>query len=178
MEKATRLPGVKPVSPDDWELARAERHDSLTLEAQRRSPDLGFIRVQVELVRGADLVLVQEGYLQPEQVRRLKVPMLVDTGAYMLCINETVKAVLDLRRVDERPAELADGTTRILEVVGPIEVRFENRKTTMNALVLPGNAEMLLGAIPMEDLDVLIDPKRQLLIVNPLSPNVARTFVK
>ncbi len=68
------------------------------------------------------------------------------------------------------PATLANGTIIDLEIVGPIEVSFLNRSTTVDAMVLPGDTEVLLGAIRMEGMDVLIDPLRQQLIVNPEHP--------
>ena len=60
-----------------------------------------------------------------------------------------------------------------LSVVGPVEIRFENRKTTTNAVVLPGADKILLGVIPIEDMDVLIDAKQEKLIVNPKTPYMA-----
>lgn len=77
---------------------------------------------------------------------------------YMLAINESIKLQLDLPKLEEQIAELADGSKLKLEIVGPVEVRFENRSTTCRAMVLSGDTEVLLGAIPVEDMDVLIDP--------------------
>ena len=73
---------------------------------------------------------------------------------------------------------LADGTVTELDVVGPIEIRFKNRFSTTNALVLPGNEEVLLGAIPMEEMDVLIHPNKEQLIVNPEHPNKPQMVLK
>lgn len=138
---------------------------------------MGLVYADIELVRGADLILVQEGYLEPDQVRRCIVRSLVDSGATMLAIPEFVKKQLDLRRVRQIEAELADGSSSAFEVVGPVEVRFENRITTVDALVVPNSTKVLLGAIPMEGMDVLIDPKRERLIVNPESPDIARMLL-
>jgi clan AA aspartic protease len=102
----------------------------------------------------------------------------VDSGAYRLAIHETIRSQLDLPKVDEQLAEMADATRVHLDVVEPVEVRFANRRANVDAMVLPGDSEVLLGAIPMEDLDVLIDPKRQQLIVNPESPEIARKSLK
>jgi clan AA aspartic protease len=96
----------------------------------------------------------------------------------MLSLNEEIKIQLDLAVLDEQEAELADGTPKKIEIVGPVEVRFENRMTTVNAAVLPSNTEVLLGAIPMEDMDVLIDPKQQKLVVNPAHPYMAKKSLK
>jgi len=131
---------------------------------------MGLVHADIKLINGNDLALLDAGYLKSEEVRELEVKALVDSGAYMLAINEIIKTQMGLKVVEKRPAELADGTVIDLEVVGPVEVRFKNRQTTVRAMVLPGDAEVLLGAIPMEDMDVLIDPKKQELIVNPQHP--------
>lgn len=103
---------------------------------------------------------------------------LVDSGAYMLAINENVKTQLNLKVIDNQIAQLADGSKVSLDIVGPIDIRFENRSTTCRAMVLPGDAEILLGAIPMEDLDVVINPREQKMMVNPNSPNFAQKSLK
>lgn len=138
---------------------------------------MGLVYADIELVRGADLILVQEGYLPEDQIRRLYTRSLVDSGATMLAIPEFVKTQLDLRPVREIEAELADGSSSTFEVVGPVEVRFENRRTLVEALVVPESTRVLLGAIPMEGMDVLVDPKREQLIVNPESPEVAKVLL-
>jgi clan AA aspartic protease len=140
--------------------------------------EMGITYTEVELTRGADLVLAQEGYLEEDQIRRMKVLALVDSGASMMAVTESIKTLLALRKVDEMQAELADGSVIQLEVVGPVEVRFQNRRTTVNAMVVPDSADVLLGAIPMQGLDVLIDLKRERLIVNPESPDIARMLLK
>ena len=104
--------------------------------------------------------------------------ILVDSGAYMLAITESIKNQLNLQKVDEKLAELADGSQKLLEVVGPVDIKFENRSTTARAMVLPGGSEVLLGSIPMEDMDVLIDPKQQKLVVNPETPYIPKMSLK
>jgi hypothetical protein len=59
-----------------------------------------------------------------------------------------------------------------------VELRFKNRRSYCSAMVLPGNSEVLLGVIPLEDMDVLIDPLRQELIVNPDHPYFAQMKLK
>jgi clan AA aspartic protease len=104
--------------------------------------------------------------------------MLVDSGAYNLCINESIQAQLQLPFIEKRIAELANGTREEYDVVGPVDVKFKNRSTTCRAFVLPGDTEPLLGAIPLEDMDVLIHPLRQELIVNPEHPYFAQMKLK
>ncbi len=140
---------------------------------------MGLIYVNLELISGDDLVLHRRGYIDSTKIKRMTVKALVDTGAYMLlAINEQIKQQLDLPQVDEQVAELADGTRTKLEIVGPVEIKFANRSTTMRAMVLPGESEVLLGSIPRSDMDVLIDPKQQRLIVNPENPCIVKKPLK
>jgi clan AA aspartic protease len=139
---------------------------------------MGLVYADIELIRSDDLALQRAGYLQDRQVRRMRVKALVDSGTCMLAINENFRVQLNLAKLDEQLAELADGSKQLLDIVGPVELHFENRRTTVDAMVLPDDAEVLLGSIPMEDMDVLIDPKRQTLIVNPASPYIARKSLK
>ncbi len=138
---------------------------------------MGLVFADIELISGDDLAFFRRGQLQEDQIHRCTVRAMVDSGATMLAIPEFVKKQLDLYPVREIEAELADGSTPTFEVVGPVVVRFENRSTTVDAVVVPHSRNILLGAIPMEGMDVLIDPKRERLIVNPESPDVARMLL-
>jgi clan AA aspartic protease len=140
--------------------------------------DMGLVYAEIELISGEDMVLYRRGFIPEAKVKRMKVNALVDTGAYMLVINEHIKEQLDLSSVEEQVFRLADESELRAEIVGPVDIRFENRSTTVRAAVLPGVAEVLLGSIPLEDLDVVIDPKQQRLIVNPENPYIARKHLK
>ncbi|RLC10377.1 MAG: clan AA aspartic protease [Deltaproteobacteria bacterium] len=139
---------------------------------------MGLIYSDIELINSDDLALVRRDYLQEDKVRKMKVSVLVDTGAMMLSVNETIKIQLGLPVLDRQMGELADGSRQSFEIVGPVDIRFANRQTTVRAVVLPGDAEPLLGSIPMEDMDVLIEPRSQKLIVNPSSPYMAKKSLK
>jgi clan AA aspartic protease len=140
--------------------------------------EMGITYAEVELVSVEDLFLLRRNHISDDQVKRLKVLALVDSGASMMAVTESLKRLLDLPKIDDMQAELGDGSIVQLEVVGPVEVRFQNRRTIVNAMVVPDSADVLLGAIPMQGLDVLIDPKREQLIVNPESPDIARMLLK
>lgn len=139
---------------------------------------MGKIYADIELVNTNDLALSYGGYLPTDKVRRMVVKMLVDSGAYNLSINENIRTQLGLRVIGEQVFELADGTHRIFEIVGPVDIRFKNRDTTTRAVVLPGTTEPLLGQIPMEDMDVVIYPREERLDVNPDSPLVPKKSLK
>ena len=113
-----------------------------------------------------------------EEVKEMTINMLVDSGAYMLAINETIQEQLKFPVIEKRKAQMANKSIEEYDVVGPVEVRFKNRQSTCRAMVLPGDNEPLLGSIPMEDMDVLIHPQRQELIVNPDHPYFAQIKMK
>ena len=140
--------------------------------------EMGLVYAEVDLISVDDMVLHRRGFLDESKIKQVRVNALVDSGAYNLSINETIRAQLDLPFIEKQFARLADETLIEIDVVGPIEVRFENRSTSVRAIVLPGDAEVLLGAIPMEDMDVLIDPRQQKLVVNPKHPYVATKHLK
>ena len=113
--------------------------------------------------------------LRPD-LAAVEVDALVDSGAINLCITEAVKDQLGLKVRRRRVAEMADGSAVEVDVVAPVTVTFENRETVTTAFVL-GN-EVLLGAIPMQDMDVLIDPRNERLILPPDRPNFAFAKIK
>lgn len=109
-------------------------------------------------------------------LKGVKVDALADTGAVHLCIPEVVRARLRLEAIDEKEVTLADGSRKRVPYVGPIEIRFKNRVGFAGALVM--GDQVLIGAIPMEDMDLVIIPKTRTLDVNPRSPNIASTIAK
>jgi len=101
---------------------------------------------------------------------------LADSGSVHLCIPDHVRIQLELEEIDKKEATLADDSRKLVSYVGPIEIRFKNRVGFAGALVL-GN-QVLLGAIPLEDMDLVVIPSTRTLDVNPSSPNVATSIVK
>lgn len=101
---------------------------------------------------------------------------LVDTGAMMLCIPEHVATQLQLQQIQVREVTTADGRRHACPYVGPVEIAFKNRVCFQGALVI--GDEVLLGAIPMQDLDVVITPSRETIDVNPESPNMPMSIAK
>ncbi len=139
---------------------------------------MGLTYAEITLANGIEFGLAKLGRLPKNEVKQLTVSALVDSGAYMLGINENIKCQLGLPVYETREARLADGSIVACEIAGPVDVFFKNRETTCRAIVLPGDNEVLLGAIPIEDMDVLIDLKSNELIVNPARPYMAGTTLK
>jgi clan AA aspartic protease len=84
----------------------------------------------------------------------VEVLALADSGAVHLCIPEHVRRRLHLDAVSEKQVKLADGSSRRVPYVGPVEIRFKDRIGFAGALVM--GDQVLLGAIPMADMDLVI----------------------
>ncbi|VFN01686.1 MAG: clan AA aspartic protease, AF_0612 family [Candidatus Kentron sp. G] len=111
-----------------------------------------------------------------KNIKPIQVTSLVDTGALHLCIPEHVALQLGLEELYKREVTTADGKKHLVPYMGPVAIMFENRGCFTGALVF--GDEVLLGAVPMEDMDVLVSPSKQTLIVNPESPNIAMSVAK
>ena len=101
---------------------------------------------------------------------------LAETGAMHLCIPEHIAIQLELEEQEKREVTLADGSKRLMPYVGPIEVKFGNRRCFVGAMVT--GDEVLLGAIPMEDMDLVIRPMTREVLINPSSPNIPTSLAK
>lgn len=104
------------------------------------------------------------------------VDALADTGAVHLCIPEHIRIQLKLDEIDKKQVTLADGSQKQVPYVGPVELRYANRIGFAGALVL--GDQPLLGAIPMEDMDLVVIPGSRQVMVNPGSPDIASSIAK
>lgn len=134
---------------------------------------MGMVYADIELINSIDLEMERRGHLDRDEIKRMWVKMMADSGSYMLAINENIQEVLQLPVMEIKRLQLADGQVITCNVVGPVDLRFANRECTCRAIVLPGDSEPLLGAIPMKEMDVIIHPQRQELIVHPDHPDYA-----
>lgn len=109
-------------------------------------------------------------------LKAMSVQALADTGALMLCLPEPIAIQLELETETLREVTVADGRAMKVPYVGPVKVAFGNRVCTVGALVL--GDEVFLGAVPMEDLDLVLEPSTQQVVANPASPNIPHARVK
>jgi clan AA aspartic protease len=100
----------------------------------------------------------------------------VDTGALLLCIPEHVAVQLGLAELEKREVTTTDGTMHLAPYVWPVLMKFENQQCLTGSLML--GDEVLLGTVPMEDMDVLVSTATWRLIMKPESPNFAKAIVK
>lgn len=121
----------------------------------------------------ADLRLANDSRDDLEEINANAV---VDTGALHLCIPDHIAAQLQLKVRSQREVQTADGKSHLVDYVSPVRISMLGRECTTGALVF-GN-QVLLGAIPMEDMDLIIEPARLRVSVNPFSPNIPLSMAK
>jgi clan AA aspartic protease len=110
------------------------------------------------------------------ELQSVEVDALADSASVHLCIPPHVQLQLALEESGRKEVTLADGSCKVVPYVGPVELHFKNRVGFAGALVL--GDEVLLGAIPMEDMDLVIIPNTRTVDVNPSNPNIATSVVK
>lgn len=110
------------------------------------------------------------------ELHAIPVRALADTGDLMLCLPEHLAIQLELDTETTREFTVADGRSMKVPYVGPIKVSFENRRCYVGALAI--GDEVLLGAVPMDDMDLVLSPGQQMVTVNPYSPNIPHSRVK
>lgn len=128
---------------------------------------MGQIHADIELINGIDMGNAQRGDLDPDEIHKINVDALVDTGSLFMVINENIQEYLRLPVVDYRPMQLASEHMLKCPVVAPLVVRYKGETAHCSAVVMPDDAEPLLGAIPLEEMNIIIDPQRQELVPNP-----------
>ena len=121
----------------------------------------------------ADLRLANDAR---DDLEEISANAVVDTGAMHLCIPEHIAVQLQLKARSQREVQTADGKSHLIDYVGPIKISMLGRECFAGALVM-GN-QVLLGAIPMEDMDLIVEPARMRVTVNPLSPNIPMSLAK
>ena len=121
---------------------------------------------EITLRNTEDVILARHGRIKEHEIRQMTVQAIVDTGAGTIVINDEIREKLGLDITGSRPGTLADGAKYSYDLAGPVEVVWKDRFTTCDAIVLPGADEILLGAIPLEAMDLTINPKRELVGVH------------
>ena len=111
-----------------------------------------------------------------QKLAPITIKCLADTGSTYLVVPQHIAAQLQLVPLETREATTADGSAHLVPYAGPVRINFEDRNCFTGALIM--GDEVLLGAVPMEDMDLVVHPKLFKLTVNPVSPNIPRGHVK
>jgi len=122
---------------------------------------MGLIHTEITIKNTRDVFKAEEGLINVREIRQATVEAMVDTGASTLIINDELRRQLGLKVRAQRQITLANDAKEKCLLTEPVEICWKDRETTCRALVIPGAGEILLGAIPLEDMDLIIDPKNQ-----------------
>lgn len=139
---------------------------------------MGEVKVEVELENAEDRGVFRRGYIGEEQIRSIKVPLLVDSGAVMLVLPQDLVETLGLSEVGKVIVTYANERKAERPIAGIVTVKVGNRLTSVNCVVGPPNREPLLGQIVLEAMDLLVDCARQKLVPRPESPFLPLLKVK
>ena len=124
---------------------------------------MGLVHAEITLKNIRDKMKAEEGYIKEAEIRQTVVKAVVDTGAMTLVINEKLRRQLGLGVVGTKEATLADNTKKMIKIAEPVEVHWKNRSMTCQPWVV-SSGRILLGAIPLENMDLMVDPVSQTLV--------------
>jgi len=125
---------------------------------------MGIVRTEITLKNMVDEGDAERGMMKDSEIRQTTVTAVVDTGAITLVINEEIRQKLGLKIKRKRRATLADGTASYYDETEPVSVYWKDRDSVCKAYVLPNSNNVLLGAIPLEDMDLIVHPAKQELV--------------
>ena len=129
---------------------------------------MGRILTEIGLANNQDVQLWKAGMMPAEKVRRARIQAVIDTGANHLVLPTAVAKALGLSKAGEFGVRYADGRSAQREFVEQVELELLGRTSTFRASLEPDRTTALVGAIVMEDLDLLVDCGKQ--IVFPRDP--------
>ena len=122
---------------------------------------MSVVYTEITLKNEIDSAFAEKGYIKADEIRQMTVQAVVDTGAWTLVINEDIRQKLGLRDKGFGEANLADGQKAYYPMAGPLEIRWKNRRMIGEALVMPDAPDALLGALPLEHMDLTINPQAE-----------------
>jgi hypothetical protein len=122
--------------------------------------------ITIQLINGNDLALARMNFMQERDIRRVHVDAVTDVSNTMLVINEALQTALQLPVIEGRKIYLTSTETVECDIVGPVEIEYNNRRETRSALVLPGSSQVSIGysQIQMLEADVIKLPG-----INPIN---------
>ena len=125
---------------------------------------MGTVHAEILLRNATDSTNCKRGLNTEQDVRSASVTAVVDTGAMSLVITEDIFEKLGLAVMGYKTAHIANGQRVPCKVTEPVEIHWKNRCSVLRALVIPGAETVLLGVIPLEDMDLIVNPVTQELI--------------
>ena len=120
---------------------------------------MGTVYAELTLRNSEDIALANQGFLKSENIRTVTVTAIVDTGAFSLVIDETTMQKLGLGTVGVKQVRIANGEQITCPVTTPVEINWKDRQSVMRVTAVPGLPQVLLGVLPLEEMDLVVHPK-------------------
>ena len=125
---------------------------------------MGIVQTEITLKNVFDQMKANEGSIPENDIRTMTITAMVDTGTSTLVINEELCRKLGLDVKETREVVLADNKKILAKVVDPVEIHWKNRHTMCQPMVVSESGKILLGFIPLEAMDLIVDPVHQELV--------------
>lgn len=122
---------------------------------------MGIVYAEITLKNAADRINRERGFINEQDIRSTSVTAVVDTGAMSLVITEDLREKLGLAIMGEKKVLIANGQRVLCKVTEPVEINWKNRCSSLQAVKIPGAEKVLLGVIPLEDMDLIVNPVTQ-----------------
>jgi predicted aspartyl protease len=134
---------------------------------------MGRVNIKVKLKNYNDITLFENGYLKKEQIREYEGEGLVDTGATMISIPKNIFEKLGLKYSDrEVSATYANGAKEKKKIARGILVEILDRSSLTDCLVEEKYEKILIGQIPLEEMDLYVDCREGRLVPRAESPEM------
>jgi len=104
------------------------------------------------------------GFIKPENIRTATVTAVVDIGSYSLMIDEQTAQKLGLGTTGEQRIRITNGERIVCPVTTPVEINWKDRQSVMRVIIVPGLSQILLGLLPLEEMDIIVHPNKHELV--------------
>lgn len=135
-------------------------------QRQKGAEQMGKTKVVAKIENHFDVMLARKGMKKQEEIRSIEIEALIDTGATTVCLPGRMIEELGLEEVGKRKVNMATGKNEIT-VYGPVQLTIQGRECRVDVFELSGDVQPLIGYVPLEWLDLLVDPKNGRLVPNP-----------
>ncbi|MDR2048758.1 MAG: aspartyl protease family protein [Treponema sp.] len=125
---------------------------------------MSVFKEEITLANATDISNARNGLIPAGKIRKITVEAMPDTGAWTLVINEDTRQKLGLAIEETSESTPADGKTDTYDVTEGVKIHWKNRSIILPAVVVPDAKDVLLGALPLEAMDLMVDPVHERLV--------------
>jgi predicted aspartyl protease len=119
---------------------------------------MGEVREKIRVINLREFGQEADGFIKESQIHQAELTVTVDTGAMGLVLGEKTRELLGLKIIDDSEATLAGGTKQPCKIAETVLLHWKDRYSSINPIILSGREETLMGVIPLEDMDLIVNP--------------------